>query len=174
MSKRVLSSLLLGSIALTHGNEAVLAAQGAASTPTPTPILAPGDVVPPFDAEGLDGVVKHVGFPKGSTTLLLFFLSSCPTCHKMIPEWNKAYEKRSRGLDVLGVLMDREPPGFFMATPVLFPVVRSHGRQLAQTYRIHRVPLTLRVGPGGKVEDAGMGALDPIRLGEIFRSPTSR
>ena len=56
--------------------------------------LAPGDMVQPFDAEGLDGVVKHVDYPKGSATVLLFFLSGCPTCHKMIPEWNRAYERR--------------------------------------------------------------------------------
>jgi hypothetical protein len=27
----------------------------------------------------------------------------------------------------------------------------------------------LRVGPGGQVQDVGLGALDPIRLGELFR-----
>jgi thiol-disulfide isomerase/thioredoxin len=44
-----------------------------------------GDVVPAFDAQRIDGTTQKVSFPKGSTTVLLFFLSGCPTCHKMIP-----------------------------------------------------------------------------------------
>ena len=146
--------------------------QGSPAKPNPAasaPVfLAPGETVPPFDAEGLDGVVRHVTYPNGSSTVLLFFLSGCPTCHRMLPEWNRAYERRSKNLTVIGILMDKEPPGFFMATPVVFPVLRSPGRAFTQELRVHRVPLTLRVGPGGKVEDVGVGALDPIRLGELF------
>lgn len=132
-------------------------------------MLARGAAVSEFDAFGVDGVVKHVGYPKGSATVLLFFLSGCPTCHKMIPEWNRAYERRPPKLNVIGVLMDREPPGFFQATRIAFPVVRSPGRDFLETWRIHRAPATIRVGPGGTVEEAQSGIIDPIRLGEIFR-----
>jgi hypothetical protein len=34
---------------------------------------------------------------------------------------------------------------------------------------VNRAPLTLRVTGGGKVEDVGLGLLDPIRVGELFR-----
>lgn len=132
-------------------------------------LLSPGDTVPAFEAEGLDGATQQIGYPKGSTTVLLFFSSGCPTCHKMIPEWNRAYERKPSALKVVGVLMDREPPGFFMATPVSFPVVRSPGKELARAFKVQRVPLTLRVGPGGRVEDVGVGPLDLMRIGEIFR-----
>jgi len=131
--------------------------------------LARGDTVPAFDAEGVDGVVKHVTYPKGSATVLLFFLSGCPTCHKMIPEWNRAYERRSPKLNVVGVLLDREPPGFFQATRIAFPVVRSPGREFLDAWKIQRTPTTVRVGTGGKVEEVETGIIDPIRLGEIFR-----
>jgi hypothetical protein len=131
--------------------------------------LARGDTVLPFDALGVDEVVKHVTYPKGSTTVLLFFLSGCHTCHKMIPEWNRAYERRPPKLNVVGVLMDREPPGFFEATRIAFPVVRSPGRDFLTAWKVQRAPLTVRVGPGGKVEEAETGIIDPIRLGEIFR-----
>jgi hypothetical protein len=131
--------------------------------------LARGETVSEFEAEGVDGVVKHVGYPKGSATVLLFFLSGCPTCHKMIPEWNRAYERRPPKLTVIGVLMDREPPGFFEATKIAFPVVRSPGRDFLETWKIHRAPTTLRIGAGGTVQDVEVGIVDPIRLGEIFR-----
>jgi hypothetical protein len=130
---------------------------------------AVGDVVPPFGADALDGTRREVTYPKGSTTVLVFFLSSCPTCHRMLPEWNRAWERRPKGLNVVGVMLDREPPGFFTVNPVAFPVLRSPGRAFLDTYKVHRVPVTLRVGPGGKVQDVGLGALDPIRIGELFR-----
>ncbi len=128
-----------------------------------------GDVVPAFDAQRIDGSTQKVSFPKGSTTVLLFFLSGCPTCHKMIPEWNRAYERRPAGLTVLGVIMDQEPLGFFDAMPVSFPVVRSPGREFMKQLKVNRAPLTLRVGPGGAIQELTLGLVDPIKLGEMFR-----
>jgi Redoxin len=139
----------------------------AAGTAPESPSL--GDRVPSFETQTVDGHTKSIDFPKGSATVLLFFLSGCPVCHKMIPEWNRAYERRPKGLRVIGVLMDQEPPGFFTATPIAFPVVRSPGIGFLRSLNVNRAPLTLRVGAGGVVEEAGVGVLDPIRLGEIFR-----
>ena len=133
--------------------------------------LAPGDMVQPLDAEGRDGVVKHVDYPKGSATVLLFFLSGCPTCHKMIPEWNKAFERKPKDLKVVGVIMDQEPPGFWGTMPISFPVVRSPGRAFLSSLNVNRAPLTLRVGAGGQVDDLALGIVDPIRLGQLFAPP---
>ena len=147
------------------------AAAGETDVPSPSPSpaqMAPGDVIPPFDAEGVDGVMRHVSFGK-QPTILLFFLSSCPHCQKQIPDWNRAFERRPPGVNVLGVMLDHEPPGFFVALPVSFPVVYAPSREFSRTLKITRVPLTVRVGPGGKVEDVGSGPTDPIRLGELFR-----
>jgi hypothetical protein len=147
------------------------AAAGGTDVPSPSPSpasLAPGDVIPPFDAEGVDGVMHHVSFGK-QPTILLFFLSSCPHCQKQIPDWNRAFERRPPGVNVVGVMLDHEPPGFFVALPVSFPVVRASSREFGRTLKITRVPLTVRVGPAGKVEDVGSGPTDPIRLGELFR-----
>ena len=156
---------------------AFLATTAAAqSAPPPEPSgPALGDVVQEFDAEGLDGTPQRVSFPKGRSTVLLFFMSSCPTCHRMLPVWNAAYDRRPKGLAVLAVMLDQETPDFFMANPVTFPVLRAPGRTprerqaFTESHKIRRVPVTLRVGPGGKVEDVGLGLLDAIRLGELFR-----
>jgi peroxiredoxin len=158
-------SLILSAATILSTN--TVAAQAPAATPTPIP--QPGDVLAPFQAEGIDGQTKQISYPKGSVTVLFFFLSGCPTCHRMIPEWNRAFERRPKGINVIGVLMDQEPPGFFMATPISFPVVRSPGREFLASYKIHRAPVTLRIGPSGKVEEAALGIVDPIRLGEIMR-----
>lgn len=145
-----------------------IAAQARAQAEPPNSPSA-GTVFPAFDAQALDGSTKRVDYPKGSTTILLFFSSGCPTCHRMIPEWNRVYEKRAKGLSILAVIVDKEPPGFFMATPISFPVVRAPGNEFLRTNRVNRVPLTLRITAGGRIEDLGLGMLDPIRLGELFR-----
>ena len=137
--------------------------------PSPPPSLVPGDVVQPFDAVGLDGVSRHVDFPKGSRTVVLFFLSSCPVCHKMLPVWSEYYQRKPSTVNVVGVMLDSPPPGFLAAMPIAFPVLRVPGPALHRAFKVNHVPMTIRVGPGGKVEEVGEGVLDPIKLGQIFR-----
>lgn len=141
-----------------------------AASPSPSPApLAPGDIVAPFEAARLDGSMQRVDFPKGKNTLILFFLSSCSVCHRMIPLWNEFYARRSKGLQVVGIMLDREPPGFFNAMPIAFPVVRSPGASLHQMFKLRQVPFMVRVASGGRVEAVSEGLTDPIRLGELFR-----
>ena len=163
----------LGRRALLAAAAALLAVPAAPQSPVPpaAPPAAPskGDVVPAFETLGIDGQAHKVSFPKGSKTVLLFFLSGCPHCHKMMPEWNRAYERRAKGLTVLGVIMDQEPPGFWSTMPVSFPVLRAPGREFLRQLNINRAPLALRVSEGGKIEDLAPGETDLIRLGEIFK-----
>lgn len=158
------------SAALLAGAFALVATQAAAQAgPPPSP--SKGDVVPAFETLGIDGKPAKVDFPKGTKTVLLFFLSGCPTCHKMIPEWNRAYGRRPKDLKVVGVIMDQEPPGFWGTMPIAFPVVRSPGRAFLSGLNVNRAPLTLRVGAGGQIDDLALGLVDPIRLGELFAPP---
>ena len=143
--------------------------QQAQPTPTPAPSPLPGEIIPEFDAVALAGRVDHVGFPKGTATVLLFFLSSCPHCHKMIPEWNRAFDLKPKSLRVYGVILDQEPPGFFSTMPVSFPVLRTPGREFTASIKVFRTPTALRVGPGGKIEDVQVGIVDGIKVGELFR-----
>ncbi|HSD66528.1 MAG TPA: TlpA disulfide reductase family protein [Vicinamibacteria bacterium] len=148
------------------------AAQAARPLPAPPPPQAPskGDLVPVFETLTMDGKARKVDFPKGSKTVMLFFLSGCPHCHKMIPEWNRAYERRPKGLDVVGVIMDPDqaPASFWATTSIVFPVLRSPGREFLRGLNVNRAPLTLRVGEGGRIEDLALGEIDLIRLGELF------
>ena len=140
------------------------AAQTLALPPTPSK----GDVIPAFETIGVDGKPWKLDFPRGSTTVFLFFMSSCPSCHRLIPEWNRAYERRPKDVRVVGILLDQEPPGFWGTIAIAFPVLRTPGRDLLRSLNVNRVPLTLRVGEGGRVEDLTLGSVDPIRLGQLF------
>jgi hypothetical protein len=158
-------------VALLAACVALAAAPLRAQSPSAPLSPAKGDVIPSFETLGVDGKPVKLEFPKGSKTMLLFFLSGCPTCHKMIPEWNRAFERRAKSLKVVGVIMDQEPPGFWGTMPISFPVVRSPGREFLSGLHVNRAPLTLRVGDGGKVDDVALGLVDPIRLGELFAPP---
>lgn len=153
----------------------LLASQAAAQTPLPAavPRDAPtkGEVIPAFETLAIDGKASRVDFPKGSKTVLLFFLSGCPSCHKMIPEWNRAFDRQPKGLRIVGVIMDQEPPGFWGTMSIRFPVLRSPGHAFLRGLNVNRAPVTLRVGEGGRVEDVALGVIDPIRLGELFAPP---
>ena len=147
----------------------VPAAWPANQAETPPPRPAVGDVVAPFDAQAVSGTPTHIAYGNDSVTVLLFFLSSCPTCHKMIPEWNAVYARRSKNVRIVGVLMDQEPPGFFETMSITFPVVRAPSRDWLKTYKVYNAPTMIRIGAGGKVQDVTVGWVDRMRVGEMFR-----
>ena len=137
--------------------------------PEPVPSPLPGEIVPEFTAVAVAGRVEQVDYPKGTVTLLLFFLSSCPHCHQMLPRWSEAYTRRPKGVRAYGIILDQEFPGFFTAMPVTFPVLRTPSRDFASSLKVMRTPTALRVGPGGKIEDVQVGVKDIMSVGELFR-----
>jgi thiol-disulfide isomerase/thioredoxin len=147
------------------GLRALPSAEAAGAAP---PVIAAGDQIPPFEAESVDGKTVKIDFPKGSKTVLVFFSSTCPVCHRMIPEWNRAYKER-KGLTMYAIAMDKPDPAFFIMTPLEFPVLISPGKAFQESIKVQRVPTTLRLGPGGKVEDAAQGQIDRMRLGQFFK-----
>jgi hypothetical protein len=146
------------------------ATAGAADEPEGT-YLERGDKVPAFTTERLDGGTATVDFAGPEATVLVFFTSSCPHCHKMLPEWALANAKKSPRVRLIGVVMDQPPPGFLSMMKIPFAVLRPPDRAFRDVYKVRRVPLTVRVGSGGVVEDVAVGVIDPIRLGELMRPP---
>lgn len=174
-ARRTLAALLVLAVLSPVVPAVAGPAPSPSAVPTPDPTLLPrkGDLIQPFSATALhpegNGATRRVDFAQGGPTILLFFLSGCPACHKMLPEWNSAYARRAPGVTVYGIVMDQPPPSFFVVTPVAFPVLQSPGRDFTRLLNVQRVPTTVRVAPGGRIEDAVLGHIDPIRLGEIFR-----
>src|SRR5688572_421367 len=91
----VLGAALAGALSLAGTASSAPADTPAAPQAAPVPRPEPGDVIPEFDTVGVDGKSQHLAFDKGSKTVLLFFQSGCPHCHKMIPEWNRAYKSKA-------------------------------------------------------------------------------
>jgi hypothetical protein len=51
----------------------------------------------------------------------------------------------------------------------MFPVVRPADDTLLRDYKVFKVPITLRVGPGGAVEDIQLGFADALRVNQLFQ-----
>lgn len=145
-------------------------AEGPPSVASPAPDgLAAGTPAPSFEGEGLNDKTYTVEFPKDRATVLLFFLSGCPTCHKMIPEWNRALPKND-SVKILGIMLDREPPGFFDGMPIAFPVLRAvRPREVSKLYKIGHVPMMVRITPNGTIEETASGLLEPAQVARLFR-----
>lgn len=129
-----------------------------------------GSYMPALETTGLNNVDYRIDFPvQGPATVLLFFSPGCPHCKKMVPEWNAAFAAKPEGLKVLGVSMEKPPPGFFAAVPFSFPVVIARQpRQVARDVNLLNVPLAVRVAPGGRVEDVVNGVVPPERVQKLF------
>lgn len=149
------------------------AAPATGAAPAPRPRLAPGEVIAAFQAHSYasETPLYTIDFPKdGPTTVLLIFLSTCPHCHKMIPVWNKAMEKKPKDLKVVGLMMDEGSPGFFAMFKITFPVLRpAKPTELATLLKINTVPMTIRVKPGGIVEGVAISDPDTDKVPELFR-----
>jgi thiol-disulfide isomerase/thioredoxin len=162
--------LLYSTAALCLAGTSAMADTAPGAAPAPT--MAPGDEIPAFDAVTPEGPTRSVRFPKGKVTVLAFFISSCPKCHRMIPEWNRVFAKKGSDVEVLGVMLDRTPPppGFLAQLGVQFPLVYMPAG-LADKIKIQSVPQTVRVTAGGRVEDFAVGQVDVMRMGELARPP---
>jgi len=145
----------------------------ATPAPTTTPIVTKDDILDPIQTRGLNDVDYSVEFPmKGPTTVVLFFMSTCPHCQAMLPYWNEAFEKKPKDLKVVGVMLDEGSPGFFALYKISFPVLKAlEPRLLSRRLKLSRVPLAARVAPGGRVLDVMSGEPDPARIQQIFRAP---
>lgn len=128
--------------------------------------IAVGDRVPEFEAERIDGEARRVDYG-GGDTVLLFFLSRCPTCHEMFADWNEAYGSSRGDVEVLGVMLDREPADFFDSHPIDFPVVRA-AHHLWSKYGVRKVPLTVRVSSEGIVTAVADHEADAAEIARVF------
>jgi hypothetical protein len=144
-------------------------------SPSPRPQLAAGDSVAAFEAQGLNGVNYTIDFPAGGpTTVLLVFLASCPHCQAMLPFWSGAFDKKPERLRVQAIMLDEAPPGFFAFHKVSFPVLRAVDRRdVSAKLKVNGVPMTVRIRPGGVVEDVGQGELTADRLAQLFKASST-
>ncbi len=131
------------------------------------PRLQPGEIAQAFEGEYIAGGVESISYPEDGGMTLLFVLSpSCGTCAKTIPLWNQLAAQIEPPTRVFGFVI-----GSYQGEKRLLeekrldvPLLRFPSPNVVQQYKITRVPQTILVGPGGKVETAILGELDSSQV----------
>ncbi|WCN81271.1 TlpA family protein disulfide reductase [Micromonospora sp. LH3U1] len=99
--------------------------------------------------------------------------SWCPPCRKELPAFQRLSERAAGQLQVVGVNSRDSRSGAQSIGEdfgVRFPVLVDQGEALQRDLKRNAIPLTLFVGPDGRVRHIdATGALDDTRLAELVR-----
>ena len=117
-----------------------------------------GFTVPEFRTATLEGDSVTLGRLSGDETgqLLFFFTTTCGFCKRTIPTWNTLAMRANDDFDsraaIYGVVLDSGNVEDYVKTNgVAFPVVRLHDARALTLYRAKAVPLTVLIGPKGRI-----------------------
>lgn len=134
------------------------------------PHLTPGDEVVAFEATRLEGGTKRIEYPPEGKKTFLFLLSpSCGACAKTVPKWNRLASELEGRARVLGIVLGRyqSEQERLREKRLAFPVVRFPSREIMNRYKAYKVPQTIVVVPGGKVEENILGELTDQQVDEL-------
>ena len=107
----------------------------------------------------------------GGKTLFFVLSPSCGTCERTIPTWNRIARQSKAPVRIFGLVV-----GSYQGEKRLveedrleFPVLRFTEKETLQQYKISKVPQTILVAPGGKVEKAIVGKLTDEQVDDLLR-----
>lgn len=167
------SVLLWGAALGVLAENIVLARQNRRLRELAAPQIAAGTQLQMLSGLALDGHVQPVSLPpNGSKLLIIEFSPGCPACQANLEGWMKlAGTLKQNGDHVLW--MSRDPidvtRGYCMKHGI--PLSDTLAEPPFRTYTqlgLVRVPNTVLVGPGGKVEKVWAGRLDQAGWETMF------
>jgi cytochrome c biogenesis protein CcmG/thiol:disulfide interchange protein DsbE len=111
---------------------------------------------------------------RGKVILLNFFTTWCPPCRIEIPELVKIHQQnKNKGLVVLGVSLDKDVVPFMLKNfvkdmKIPYPVLMGT-EEVADTYLITGVPVTVVITKDGKVHKRFDGLASPDQLEKALK-----
>ena len=140
------------------------------------PVLAvQGENVPApdFSIKDLQGIAHSLADYKGKVLVLNFWTTWCPPCRTEIPDFIEAYkEKKTLGLEILGVSLDRLAPekllAFVQKIGINYPVALAD-RMIVEDYEPgNYIPATIVVDGKGLIRYRHVGQLEKAALIKLF------
>jgi peroxiredoxin len=118
---------------------------------------------PDFTLPLLTGGELSLSSLKGKVVLLTFWAVWCHACAEELPVLEAIYLKyRDRGLEVVGVNIDRDPPDsiqrYVQKKGISFPILLDRDKKAMRTYQAHFLPTTFLLDRKGVVVERKVGA----------------
>ncbi|MGH9070963.1 MAG: TlpA family protein disulfide reductase [Acidimicrobiales bacterium] len=149
---------------------AVLAGRSPSGPPLPAEGPAVGSAAPSFTLSNLanPGSQVKLGNPDGRPTVLTFFGSWCPNCHKDVGVLSKASRQFGNSVNFVGVdVADTRSAGLSLvrSAGIDYPVAFDPQRQVSGSlYRLVGMPSTVFVNSKGKLIHTVLGAITAVEL----------
>ena len=124
-----------------------------------------GRAAPDFRLARLDGGDLRLSDLRGQVIILNFWASWCAPCRSEMPEFVRLYgARRGEGLEIVAVdLQEALGPvqTFVDEFGMRFPTVFDRSGQVARTYRVKQLPVTLLIDRDGVIRATKYGPVTP-------------
>jgi peroxiredoxin len=132
-----------------------------------------GQVVPPLQGKTLQGEMTLAYGEDGRDTLILVFSPHCDFCTKNVPNWRALTGAIDRSLfRVVAVSTNPEGAAEYWASAGLsaVPALTEVDPKDKVAYEMNATPITMMVGPDGRVKNVWAGVFSDEDRAQIARS----
>ena len=126
-----------------------------------------------FYWQPLDGAAVKLDLAAGERDSLLFiFTTECPSCRENQSDWRSVYQTLTGTVNMVGISLSEldATRAYRDAHSLPFPVgVPVDPAEFTASFAVSGVPLTVRIGPDGRVTGNWSGKLSKRQLSEIVK-----
>jgi len=139
--------------------------------------LAPAGLtqVPAITVTTLDGTTIDLSEVRSGPLLVSFWATTCPGCIKEMPHLVELYREFSpRGLQLIGIAMDYDPPNQVIALTearkIPYPIALDIRGEAAKAFgEVRLTPTSFLIAPDGHVIHQKTGELDMDKVRSLLR-----
>jgi peroxiredoxin len=147
------------------GGLGIVALDDAHNTTGRSPAAEVGRAAPDFRLTQLGGGEVQLSDLRGRVVILNFWATWCAPCRQEMPEFVRIYSaKQGQGLEIVAVDLqeaESQVQGFVDEFGMRFPILFDRSGEVARSYRVNQLPVTLIIDRDGVVRAAKYGPVTP-------------
>ena len=134
--------------------------------------FAPGGLktIPDISLMTIDGEQLQLANLQGRPLLVTFWATTCTVCIREMPHLIELYEELSpRGLEIIGIAMDYDPPNRVLAMRnarnIPYPVALDIHAEAARAFgNVRLTPTSFLIAPDGRIVYRKLGEMNMAKL----------